>query len=167
MVLSTDGSDIRYATLLGGDGFDYGYGIALQDTDAYIVGSTQSTALPGETGCASALNRDVVVARFDTLKPLGNPEYTTCFGGSDLEEGWGVAVRNGIAYVTGKSKSSLPGSPDFGEDDIFIAIFDANGDHVRSRLFGGALEDWGNSIAVDAKRQLLHCGRHGLSIIGE
>ena len=85
VALNADGSDVRYVSRLGGGEFDTGYGIAVAGTDAYVVGNTFSTDMPG-TGCANSSAGDLVVAK---LNALGAPVYTTCLGGSDFEAGSG------------------------------------------------------------------------------
>ena len=107
VALNADGSDVRYVSRLGGDGFDTGYGIAVAGTDAYVVGNTISTDLPG-TDAPVASNGDLVVARLDAL---GAPVYTTCLGGSDFEAGYRPSpCATEYAYVTGESWSvDFPG----------------------------------------------------------
>jgi len=158
--LNANGNDILYASLLGGSGFDTGTGVALDGTGAYVVGSTNSTEVGGTTGCANSSNRNVLVARFNAAGAL---TYATCFGGSQDDEGYAIAVRNETAYVTGESDSvDFPGTPPQdgwpGAGDILVAGLGANGALLGSTLIGGTGEDWGNDIAVDGDGSLYIAG---------
>ncbi len=140
------GSNIRYTSRLGGDNFDTGSGIAVEGLNAFVVGTTYSTNLPG-TNCANSSNGNVVVAE---LGPLGTPLYTTCLGGSDLDTGSGIAVRDSAAYVTGESFSlNLPGGLAAVSGDILVAQVDATGAWTKTALVGGSAEDAGSDIAID------------------
>ncbi len=144
--LNAAGSNLSYASLLGGNGFDTGYGIAVAGTDVYVVGSTESTDLTG--GCAGIFSKDLLVARLGTLS------YTTCLGGSDIEVGYGIALRNEVAYVTGESWSAdilIDGTPLplAGENDVLVAAFLGDGTLSDIALLGGAAGDWGSGIAAD------------------
>ncbi len=143
---NANGSNLRYTARLGGSGWDTGSGIAVEGLNAFIVGTTYSTDMPG-TNCANSENGNVVVAR---LAPLGSPTYVTCFGGTDLEVGSGIAVRDNIAYVTGQSFSpDFPGGLSAVSGDILVAQFDAAGAWTKTALVGGSAEDAGRGIAID------------------
>lgn len=49
--LSADGTSLSYSTFLGGIGFDFGYGIAVDATGvAYVTGRTSSSDFPTTSG---------------------------------------------------------------------------------------------------------------------
>lgn len=146
VALNADGTAIRYARLLGRTGYDYGYGIAVEDNIAYVVGSTYSVDTAGNACGGSSPEGNAVVAK---LNAAGAPAYTTCFGGSDLEEGYAIAVLNGVAYVTGESRSSDFGDGAAGGSDILFAKLGSTGTLSASKLVGGESDDRGNGIAVD------------------
>ncbi len=134
VALNPTGSDARYVSLLGGTGVDYGYGIAVEGASAYVVGNTFSTDLPGTNCDFTSATGDLVAAKLDET---GAPLYTTCLGGGDFDAGYAIAVRSGVAYVTGESGN-----------DILAAKVDALG-YSTSTLIGGSAEEWGSGIAVD------------------
>jgi hypothetical protein len=80
--------------------------------------------------------------------------YSTYLGGSDIEEGDGIAADvAGNAYVTGLTRS-----PDFPattgrftnlSEDAFVTKLDANGQHVFSTYLGGSAGESGRAIALD------------------
>jgi hypothetical protein len=105
---------------------------------------------------------DAFVAR---INPAGNTlAYSTLLGGSNIDAGFRIAVRNECAYVTGSSQS-----PDFPRtvtnltdlrvgitnllypnSDAFLTELDANGSNlVFSALFGGSRNDVGWGVALD------------------
>jgi Beta-propeller repeat len=102
------------------------------------------------------------IAGYDRTKPLViDPElvYSTYFGGSGADTGFGIAVDpQGAVYVAGSTAS-----PDFpiqsaaqinnkgGSSDAFIFKLDPTGSQiVYSTFIGGAGTDEAHSIAVDA-----------------
>ncbi len=58
------------------------------------------------------------------------------------------------------------GSADFGggtltsagSDDIFLAKYDASGNHLWSKRFGGDLSDYGTAAALDASGKVVATG---------
>jgi len=104
------------------------------------------------------------VANSDGCEKQMNPEHlwSKRFGGSSSDYGSSVSVdSSGNVYITGYFHSS---TIDFGGgaltnaggncagylcDDIFLAKFDSNGNHLWSKNFGGSISDFGVSIAID------------------
>jgi hypothetical protein len=79
--------------------------------------------------------------------------YATYLGGTDQDEGLGVATdSNGDTYVTGGTDSpnfpTTEGSTLVGGFDIFVTELDPNGQLIFSTLIGGSADDVGTSIAV-------------------
>jgi hypothetical protein len=114
--LIPDGSALAYATYLGGSVGELGSGIAVDVSGAaYVAGITFSSNFPTVNALQPKLsekspppnggNADAFVAK---LAPDGSTiVYATYLGGSDREEGLGIAVDTaGAAYVTGLTQSS-------------------------------------------------------------
>jgi Beta-propeller repeat/FG-GAP-like repeat/Viral BACON domain len=151
--LSANGASLIYSTYIGGNSDDVGYGIAADASgNAYITGSTYSSdfVLSGYHG-----GTDAFVMK---LGPAGTMIYTQLIGGPNYDEGRGIAVdSSGNAYVTGSTTSSTsvatPGAYQTtlkGYKDAFVAKVGLYGGIVYCTYLGGAGEDYGNSIAVDA-----------------
>ena len=157
--LNATGSSLAYSTYLGGSGWDYAKGIAVDaDGNAYVTGYTGSDDFP----TASALygsERGSWDAFVTKLNPSGSSlVYSTYLGGSNEDYGYGIAVDTaGIAYVTGYT-----GSDDFptasalysknagGQSDVFVTKLNASGGSLSySTYLGGSAYDEGNGIAVD------------------
>jgi hypothetical protein len=124
-----------YSTYLGGSDYDSGTGIAVDGSgNAYVTGYTYSTNFPTlnqyQTDQAST---DAFVTKIDTTKS-GNASlvYSTYLGGSNVDEGYGIAVDgSGNAYVTGDTASTdFPTLNQYQTDqtgwDAFIAKISAD-----------------------------------------
>ncbi|MBF6651120.1 SBBP repeat-containing protein [Methylobacter sp. BlB1] len=164
--LTADGGAVLYATYLGGRGEDSGAGIAVDRRGrAYVTGWTNSrdfpsvNALQPKFGGGAAQVRDAFVAQ---LTADGSAlRYSTYLGGSDFDDGRGIAVdKQGQAYVTGGTVSSdfptmnalQPKSG--GGTDVFVAQFTADGRALRYATYlGGSGGEGGSSIAVDGQGQ--------------
>jgi beta-propeller repeat-containing protein/uncharacterized protein DUF11 len=143
------GSQLIYATYLGGPGTDVGYGIAVDGSDnAYITGSTSSTNCLGFTPCPNtgAFQESYGGGVSDAfVAKLGVPcvgsscsttdvpfSYFTYLGGSLTDVGTSIAVDTiGGARVTGWTSST---------------DFPVRNNHLAQTAFGG-----GNSDAFIAR----------------
>jgi hypothetical protein len=158
--LSADGSALVYSTYLGGSSFDHAFGIAVDGTgSAYVTGRTDSSDFPTVNPFQAAFGglTDAFVTKLsaDGSKLV----YSTYLGGSNGDEGHGVAVdSNGSAYVTGTTDSTnLPTTPAAfqttfgGVEDAFVAKLSADGSKlVYSTYLGGSDFDRAYGIAVDS-----------------
>ncbi|MFH1278491.1 MAG: SBBP repeat-containing protein [Candidatus Eisenbacteria bacterium] len=104
---------------------------------------------------------DIFVAKFD---PLGNHVWSHGYGGlGSYDRGNGVAVDLlGNVLVTGQFRNTVDfgGGPltSAGGDDIFVAKFDPNGNHLWSKRFGNGQDQEGLSIGVDDSGNVLVAG---------
>ncbi len=95
---------------------------------------------------------DVLLAKYDSN---GNHLWSKNFGNQFNEVAGGVAVDPaGNIVMTGSYDRSITfGDAEYGcagESDVFVARFAADGSVLWSKTFGGAREDIGFGIAVDA-----------------
>jgi len=161
--LNPASSALAYATFLGGDGNDYGSGIAVDASGAaYVTGSTDSSDFPTTPGAFDTTYNggthgiDAFVVK---LNPAGSvPAYATFLGGGSSNRGRAIAVDgSGAAYVTGETASShfptTPGAFDTtlnGTYDAFVVKLNSTGAALAYATFlGGWLSDYGEAIAVD------------------
>ncbi len=167
--VKADGSGLDYCGYIGGNGTDYGNGIAVDGAgNAYIAGTTSSNEASFPDG--------------DGFGPLGGPDttyggglgdgfiakvkadgsgldYCGYIGGSDWDESTSVAINGaGNAYVTGftfSDQSTFPVTtgPDLshnGGEDAFVAKIKADGSGFDyCGYIGGIDNDIGYGIAVD------------------
>lgn len=153
--------DTLFARRAGGSGDDVAYGVAT-DAAGEIVVAGQFSGTLDELGGAvtSAGAADVFVAR---LSANGTPLWVKRFGGGgdDLAYDVGIDPRSGEAVLTGFFSQTI----DFGGGslvsaggrDLFVARLGAGGDHVFSRRFGDAADQFASlyetnersSVAID------------------
>jgi len=168
--LNANGTAIVYSTYLGGNGADFGKGIAVDSTgNAYVTGDTTSPDFPRTTG--SSPPTPLVGAAFVTkVNETGTAiVYSTFLSGSNGASSTGIAVdQAGQVYVIGSTYS-----PDFsgtanspiqsthaGLSDAFVTKLNASGSAlVYSTYLGSSSTDDGHGIAVDAAGNAYVTGR--------
>ncbi|SLM48094.1 conserved exported protein of unknown function [Nitrospira japonica] len=143
--IDVTGMSLIYATYLGGNSFDLGYGIAVDgSSNAYVTGETSSSNFPTTPGAIQETSggSNAYVTKVD---PTGTTVvYSTFLGGSSSSGGQGITVdSSGNAYVTGYASSNFPTTPGVvqptfaGNVDGFIAkISDANSPTSNFYLHG-------------------------------
>ncbi len=151
------GGSLVYATYLGGSAADEGSGVAVGSSGgASVVGTTSSADFPTRSPVQAtrAGTSDAFVARLD---PSGaGLAYATYLGGSNAEEGRGVALDpSGRAHVTGMTRSAnFPTRNPVqaargGGWDAFVAALDPAGSALSySTYLGGGGTDAGFDVAV-------------------
>jgi hypothetical protein len=157
--LNASGTALVYATYLGGNGTDVALGIAVDAAgNAYLTGHTDSSNFPTANPLQPTYGggTDAFVAK---LNASGTAlVYSTYLGGSDFDNGTGLAVdASGSTYVVGNTLSTNfptvnPGQQALdGLIDAFVAKLNGPGTAlVYATYFGGSGPDYGLSIAVDA-----------------
>src|SRR5215208_5643698 len=109
---------LAYSTLLGGTDDDRGAGIAVDgEGRAYVTGLTSSADYPTTPGAFDTTWNGSFDAFVTKLNAAGSAlAYSTFLGGTGSDEGHGIALRDGSAYVTGETGSAAfpttPGAPD-------------------------------------------------------
>jgi hypothetical protein len=158
--LSVDGASRVYSTYLGGSDVEDANGIVINESgNAYVTGYTRSTNFPTTRGAYQTTNAGTADAFVTKLSADGtSPVYSTFLGGSDRENGFGIAVDGSFhAYVTG-----FTGSTNFpatigayetasgGRADAFVTKLSVDGASlVYSTYLGGSSYTTGLGIAVD------------------
>ena len=120
---------------------DSAWGIALDASGVYVVGSTDG-ALPGQT---SAGAKDAVVRKYDLV---GQPLWTRQFGTPADDTAWASATDGGSLYVFGATGGTLPGQASAGATDLFLRRYTATGSEVWTRQFGTSGIEWSYGLAV-------------------
>lgn len=160
--LNANGSSLIYSTFLGGDDYDFGYGIAVNSAgNAYVTGTTYgifSSTFPVTSNAyqsASSGSGDVFVTKLSS--DGSSLVYSTFLGGTGYDGARGIAIdSSGYAYVTGFTQSSAfpttAGAAQTalnGTEDAFVAKLNADGSGlVYSTLLGGSGNDASSGIAV-------------------
>jgi hypothetical protein len=161
--LDSDTGDFIWARGMGGTSSDVGQAVTVDTAgNVYSTGWFNGTADfdPGP-GTFNLLNSaqfgaDVFISKLDVN---GNFVWAKGMGGTVSESGYGIALdASGNVYSTG----SFGGTADFdpglgvfnltssGGTDIFISKLTNAGDFVWAKAMGGALDDSGYDISIDA-----------------
>ena len=180
--LNPGGSGALYSTYFGGTAADswcsdtrpsqasspvtapHGNSISVDPSgNVYVTGTTEAINFPTTPGAAFQVyqnNQDAFVFKLD---PSGRTIYSTYFGGSGGDQGYGIAVNNsGFAYVTGSTSSgnfpttngtAFTEKPVNGGQDAFVFQLNQNGGLTGgySTYYGGNRTDVGYGIAVDSE----------------
>lgn len=117
-----------WAKKAGGSGSDYGrgHGLALDNSgNSYVTGYYNGAASFGATTLTGSGQSDIFVAKLDSSS---NWLWAKKAGGSEIEEGYGIAIdSSGNCYVTGSFQGSAAfGSSTLtssGSNDIFVAKY--------------------------------------------
>ena len=164
--LNSSGSGLLFSSFLGGMFSDTGYGIAVDSSgNIYVVGQTNSPNYPA----VNALQPVQVVVQGGSNCNSGfiskiNPAvpsfvFSTYLDGNGCDAARAVAVDTGAnAYITGFTASTdFPTANAFQstksgsfENDAFVTKLSPTGSLVYSTYLGGASEEIGFGIAVDA-----------------
>jgi PKD repeat protein len=158
--LNSSGSSLVFSSLIGGSDYDYATGIVIDESgNSYITGNTYSSDFPVTKKIYDSTfngNSDCFVAK---IGPNGAAlRYSTFFGGGGNDYATALEVdTSGNTYVTGyttsydyKTTENACFTSYSGSDDGFFSKFDANGSNLLySTFFGGATEEYPNSIIID------------------
>ena len=162
---------ILSSTLLGGNGNDYGFGIALDSAgNPYVTGTESSTTnFPSTASFPTnlpTLSRTTSKAFLTKLtNSVSNPDtystdYSIVFGGKGINEGIGVAVDSAnSAYVVGVTTAikdfptnNIPDAArgkNAGGRDVFVTKFDSSGTNLLYSFYlGGSRNDLAQGIDV-------------------
>lgn len=162
-LISNGGSDIFIAkytttgTLLwiknaGGPRTDAADGVGIDSLgNIYVTGYFDSTAFFGTTQITGVDRDEVFLAKYDSN---GNLIWVKSAGGALIDRGNDMVVtRGGISYIAGRFNSTATFDSitvtSSGLNDIFVAMYNSEGNIQWVKRAGGTAEDYGNAIAVD------------------
>ena len=161
--INPSGQTLGYSTYFGGEGDDFGTGIAVDGAgNAYLTGSTGSGAFPvrnplqARPAAGTLLGVDAFVSK---LAPNGAAlVYSTFLGGRGTDAGMAITVgADGSAYVAGETDSAdFPAvgavqSGLTGSTDAFVARLNPAGSALTlSTTVGGSGLDSAAAVALDA-----------------
>ena len=151
----SNSGNLLWSTYYGGNKVEYGNSITIDaNNNVFVAGETSSVNFPLLNEFQLYNGRsDAFILKFDND---GNRLWATYYGGNGWDEARSIDIDNtGNIYITGKTTSTnLSVRNAFqqtlrGPTDIFIIKFDNVGSQLWATYFGGSLEDFSNTIAVD------------------
>ena len=164
--LNAAGSQLVYATYLGGVGNDTAYAVALDPaTNVYLTGQTQSSNFPLLQALQTTYSEGA--AFVVKLNASSQVLYSTYLGGTGSSTGTGIAAdAAGNAYVAGYTiapdfpvTSSAYQPSNHGSYDTFVAKLSADGSAILSATyFGGSGSESTSGIALDSSGDVFVTG---------
>ena len=164
--LNAAGSQLVYATYLGGVGNDTAFAVALDPAaNVYLTGQTQSSNFPVLNALQPTYSEsDAFVVKLNASSQV---LYSTYLGGTGSSIGTGIAAdAAGNAYVAGYTNA-----PDFpvtsnayqlsnhGSYDTFVAKLSSDGSTILSATyFGGTASESTSGIALDGSGNVFVAG---------
>ena len=163
--LGNNGASLDYALLLGGSDAEWGTDIVVDaGGNAYVTGWTASANFPATNGFDPTFGgvRDAFVAK---INPSGAVIFASYLGGSQQDEGWGLALAGDRLHVAGFTESAdFPITGDAYDStlnslDAFVAIIEMDGSAIEYGTYlGGSSEDAAWDIAVDSNQAIYLSG---------
>ncbi|MCC6906418.1 MAG: SBBP repeat-containing protein [Phycisphaerales bacterium] len=154
-----DSGALVWATYLGGDMKEYGAGIAVDTAgNAFVSGATDSTNFEGRNNSTNG-PQDAFAAK---VSSSGIVQWMTYIGGTGIDYSQGIAIdRAGNVLVVGSTSSTdfaRRTNESHGWLDCFVASVNPAGSVAWATFLGGARDDEGLGIAVDATGDCLVTG---------
>ncbi len=158
-------ASLLWSTYIGGANRDAAEAVAVDPAgNVYIGGLTESPDFPTTANAfPSTFSMGYARAFIVRLNRAGNLlQYAGCLGGTADDRANGIAVdAGGIVYLAGTTRSGdfplrqplYTAADTGGNEDVFVASIDTNGNGSTSLLYatylGGSGPDQANAIAVD------------------
>ncbi|MEA3495495.1 MAG: PKD domain-containing protein, partial [Bacteroidota bacterium] len=154
---------IQWGTYYGGNGNDWGYGIATdQNANVYVTGCTTYTNSISAIVTSGAHQTsfggyvDGFITKFNSS---GQRQWGTYYGGSGYDWGYGIVTdQSANVYVTGKTSSTSAISTSGAHqtthggvsgEDVYIVKFNSSGQRQWGTYYGGSYDDEGYGIVID------------------
>jgi len=148
--------DFLWVRTGGGPGGDYAHAMALDaQGNVYLAGEIEGNSNFGNVAVtANPGTDDIFVAKYDNN---GNLAWVKSYGGYSRDDARAISIDNtGNIYICGifrdnaffDSQTISAASPNI--DDVFVAKLDNNGNTLWVHGIGGAGDDTGKALDVDA-----------------
>jgi hypothetical protein len=137
----------------GGINPDRGLGISVDvNANSYVTGFFKGMATFDTVQLSGYSNNDIFIAKYD---PYGNCLWAKQAGGSGDDVGNSISADPyGNGYVTGYFLGNVTFGTfqltGFGNNDMFVAKYDPQGNCLWTQKAGGTYNDRGNGISLDA-----------------
>lgn len=154
--------DLRWAQRNGGTGRDQGRGVGMDGTgNVIVVGSFSRSVGFGSISLGSQGESDMFIAKYASAD--GTVQWAQRGGGSSMDEANAVSVdQGGTSVVVGRYRGSGSFGGDnltsAGEDDGFVAKYNALGVAQWGETLGGKGFDEATDVAIDASSNAIVMG---------
>lgn len=166
---STSGS-LTWAKKIGGGGTDGGSDITVDFTgNVYTTGYFDGTADfdPGAGTVTFTAATGISDAFVSCLDGTGNYSWAAQMGGNSVDAGQSIALDiTGNVYTTGRFSTTADFDPGAGTNsltssgtyDVYVSKLTSTGTYVWAHHVGGASNDVGNAVGVDANNNVFVTG---------
>lgn len=150
---------------------NYGRGLAIDANGGiYLTGSFGGTVdfdpESGSQNISSVQNSyDIFLSKFDVS---GNILWVKTLGGNSFDGAESATVSNsGDLFITGSFSNTIDLNPSTSIDDefssngyrdVFVSRYDANGNNIWNKTFGGTGEDIGKDLSIDGNNNIYTTG---------
>jgi hypothetical protein len=151
---SINAQEFSWARAAGYFAFDYGYGVCADDNgNIYVAGKFEEDAIFGDTIAKVTNNHDIFTAKYDHT---GKFQWVRTAGGQ-----WGDYAKAvtcdgaGNIFVVGEMEMTIQfyGTnttlSTWGDNDIFIARYNTNGELIWAQRAGGKGNDKPHAVVLD------------------
>lgn len=122
---------------------EYANSISVDYTGVYITGVTFGDF----SGYSNLGGIDAFLSKFDYS---GNQIWTRQFGTPETDLSWSVCTCLDYVYVTGYTYGIFPSQNRKGQYDIFVGVYDVEGNETRTYQFGTASDDYAKGVFVNS-----------------
>ena len=143
----------QWTQQLGSSSNDTGRGVAVgASNNIYVTGLTAG----GLDGYTNLGEQDIFLVKYDDN---GTKLWTRQLGTSRSDIAHGVAVHsNSSIYVTGETRGGLDNNTNFGDKDIFLVKYNADGVRQWTQQLGTSSEDVGYGVALNSTGEIFVTG---------
>jgi hypothetical protein len=143
----------QWTRQFGSSGADYPRSVRTDAGGNVYVFGWVSAALPGQTALGE---RDAFLRKYDST---GTEVWTRQFGSTGDDLGYSMAIDGaGNVFVTGHVGAAAPGQTSAGGTDVFVRKYDSAGTEIWTRQFGSAVDDYAQSLCLDANGAIYVAG---------
>lgn len=153
MKLAASDGEIEWVERIGGEGDDYGWGVAADESGVYFTGYFSETVSFGDTELHAAGESDMIVGKYGLD---GAPLWARSAGDAGSDRGYDIALAGGgDVVITGAFSGVLDfgGKTDplvaAGGRDIFLARFAPDGAPVWAFGYGDSGDQFENDYEVN------------------
>lgn len=152
--------NIQWVRSGGGVWGDYAHSVTCDASgNVYTTGEFELTSTFDNLQLTTWGSNDIFIAKYDTY---GNIQWVKRAGGSESDQGLAISTNGTDVFLTGKYKGTAYFDAvtliSQGDDDIFVASYDASGNLKWATSAGGIGEDEGMGICHDASGNIYVTG---------